>query len=198
MHAADRVRNVSLFSGLAPAEIDGILGISRYVAFAPGTHLMRQGQSADGVLILESGTADVLTALPGGGELTLASVGEGTVLGEMALLDAGIRSATVIARTPVEGYWIDRDGFRMLLAQRNAAVFAVQGRVTLALCARLRELNARIVARETPLREAWSLPAQGKSAIRRGACSFASAFMRSSATPSTATCWKRSRTPTTT
>ena len=29
MHAADRVRNVSLFSGLAPAEIDGILGPGR-------------------------------------------------------------------------------------------------------------------------------------------------------------------------
>jgi CRP-like cAMP-binding protein len=172
MHSADLVRNVSLFSGLAPAEIDGILGISRYVAFASGTHLMRQGQSADGVLILESGSADVLTALPGGGELALASVGAGTVLGEMALLDAGVRSATVIARTPVEGYWIDRDGFRMLLAQRNAAVFTVQGRVTLALCGRLRELNVKIVARETPLRDAWSLPAQGPSRIRRGACSF--------------------------
>ena len=172
MHAAERVRNVSLFAGLAPAEIDGILGISRYVAFAPGTKLMRQGQSADGVLILESGTADVLTALPGGGELTLASVGAGTVLGEMALLDTGMRSATVIARTAVEGYWIDRDGFRMLLAQRNPAVFTVQGRVTLALCARLRELNAKIVERETPLTGAWSLPARGPSRIRRGACSF--------------------------
>jgi CRP-like cAMP-binding protein len=172
MHAAERVRNVSLFSGLAPAEVDGILGISRYVAFAAGTRLMRQGQSADGVLIIESGTADITTALPGGGELTLTTVGAGTVLGEMALLDSGVRSATVIARTPVEGYWIDRDGFRMLLAQRNTAVFTVQGRVTLALCARLRDLTAKIVARETPLPETQCAPAQAWPAIRRGTASF--------------------------
>jgi CRP-like cAMP-binding protein len=172
MRAAERVRNVPLFDGLAPSDIDGILGISRYVAFAAGTLLMRQGQSADGVLILESGTADVVTALPGGGELTLASVGAGTVLGEMALLDAGMRSATVVARTPVEGYWIDRDGFRMLLAQRNQAVFTVQGRIMRALCARLRELNARIVAHEVPLHGASSQSAGTRPAIRRGAASF--------------------------
>jgi len=172
MHSADRVRSVPLFSGLAPPEIESILGISRYVAFAPGTRLMRQGQPADGVLILESGIADVLSALPGGGELTLAKVGAGCVLGEMALLDAGVRSATVVARTPVEGYWIDRDGFRMLLTQRNSAVFTEQGRITLALCARLRELNARIVAREAPTDNAWRHTGRSPPPVRRGACAF--------------------------
>jgi CRP/FNR family cyclic AMP-dependent transcriptional regulator len=172
MHSADRVRNVPLFSGLTPPEIESILGISRYIAFAPGTHLMRQGQPADGVLILESGAADVLSALPGGGALTLASVGAGCVLGEMALLDAGVRSATVVARTPVDGYWIDRDGFRMLLTQRNSAVFTVQGRITLALCERLRDLNAKIVAREAPSNNAWSHAGRAPPPIRRGACTF--------------------------
>lgn len=172
MQVSALVRSVPLFSGLAPAEIEGILGISRYVAFAPGTHLMRQGQAADGVFIVESGTADVMTALPGGGELTLASVDAGSVLGEMALLDAGVRSATVIARTPVDGYWIDRDGFRMLLAQRNPAVFAVQGRITLALCRRLRELNASIVAREAPTDDVRRPGGHNRPPVVRGKCAF--------------------------
>ena len=172
MHVSAILRSVPLFSGLTPAEIEGILGISRYVAFAPGTCLMRQGQAADGVFIVESGTAEVMTALPGGGELTLASVNAGTVLGEMALLDAGVRSATVVARTPVDGYWIDRDGFRMLLAQRNPAVFTVQGHITLALCRRLRELNASIVAREPPTNDPRSLSAREPPPIQRGNCRF--------------------------
>ena len=172
MHSAELVTNIPLFSGLTPAEIDSILSISRYVAFAPGTHLMRQGQSADGVFIVESGAVDVMTALPGGGELTLASVGAGSVLGEMALLDAGVRSATVVTRTPVAGHWIDRDGFRMLLAQRNSAVFTLQGRITLALCRRLRELNAKIVAREAPSDHAWGGLPDVPPAIRRSVCPF--------------------------
>ena len=172
MQVSALVRSVPLFSGLVPAEIEGILGISRYLAFAPGTCLMRQGQAADGVFIVESGTADVLTALPGGGDLTLASVDAGTVLGEMALLDAGVRSATVVARTPVAGYWIDRDGFRMLLAQRNPAGFTVQGHITLALCRRLRELNAGIVAREAPTDVARALAARNPPPVQRGSCRF--------------------------
>ena len=172
MHVSALVQSIPLFSGLAPSEVEGILGVSRYVAFAPGACLMRQGRTADGVFIVESGTADVTTALPGGGELTLASVHAGSVLGEMALLDGGVRSATVIARTPVDGYWIDRAAFRMLLAQRNPAVFAVQGRIMLALCRRLRELNASIVAREPPTDHAEAPAARGAPRVRRGNCAF--------------------------
>jgi CRP-like cAMP-binding protein len=172
MDVSAPVRSVPFFSGLTPAEIEGILAISRRLAFTPGAYLMRQGQAADGVFIVESGTADIMTALPGGGELTLASVNGGSVLGEMALLDGGVRSATVIARTPVDGYWIDRDAFRMLLAQRNPAVFAVQGHITLALCRRVRELNAGIVAGELATEDARSLAGPSPPPIRRGSCHF--------------------------
>src|ERR687898_2616521 len=67
----------------------------------------------------------------------------------MALLESGIRSATVIARAPLAGYFIERDGFRMLLTQRNRAAFTLQNRITLLLCQRLRELNAKIAANDS-------------------------------------------------
>lgn len=107
---------------------------------------MRQGQPADGAFIIESGDADVTTALPGGGTAAVAKLGPGSVLGEMALLESGVRSATVVARSPVTGHFIERDGFRMLLAQRNRAAFTIQARISRTLCQRLRELNLKIVA----------------------------------------------------
>src|SRR4029079_8044730 len=85
-------------------------------------------------------------ALPGGGTAAVAKLGPGSVLGEMALLESGIRSATVIALSPVTGHFIERDGFRMLLAQRNRAAFIVQARIARTLCERLREVNTKIVA----------------------------------------------------
>jgi CRP-like cAMP-binding protein len=107
-----------------------------------------------------------MTRLPGGGEAGVATLGPGCVIGEMALLDSGLRSATVVAREPVAGYVLERDGFHMMLAQRNRAAFTIQGRITRTLCRRLRELNARIFACDAPENVA---PAADKSRVSPGA-----------------------------
>lgn len=146
--AENLIGGIPLFAGIERAALDGFLRIFQPVTFAAGAPLVRQGQPADGAYIIESGNADVITALPGGGEAGVAKLGPGSVLGEMALLESGTRSATVIARSPLAGHFIERDGFRMLLAQRNRAAFTIQSRITLTLCQRLRELNAKIVAHD--------------------------------------------------
>jgi len=140
------IDGIPLFAGIERAALDGFLRIFQPVSFAAGTPLMRQGQPADGAYIIESGDADVTTALPGGGTAAVAKLGPGSVLGEMALLESGVRSATVIALSQVTGHFIEREGFRMLLAQRNRAAFTVQARIARTLCRRLRELNTKIVA----------------------------------------------------
>lgn len=172
--ATSLVSGIPLFAGIGPAELERILRIFQPVSFDPGACLVRQGQPADSAYILESGIADVITALPGGGEAKVAELGPGSVLGEMALLERGVRSATVIARGPVTGHLVERDGFRMLLAQRERAAFTIQTRITLTLCRRLRELNARIVESDAP--ENAAPPLSGQTAepagMRRGQCSF--------------------------
>lgn len=150
MTAAEIIKGISLFEGLAPSEIEGVLCVCERVQIKRGACLMRQGQSADSAFILESGSVEVMTRLPGGGETGVATLGPGSVIGEMALLDSGLRSATVVAREPAAGYFLERDGFHMMLAQRNRAAFTIQVRITRALCRRLRELNARIIACDAP------------------------------------------------
>jgi len=165
---------IPLFSGIERAGLEGILRIFQPVGFAAATPLVRQGQSADGAYIIESGSADVITALPGGGEATVATLGPGSVLGEMALLESGTRSATVIAKAPVKGYFVERDSFRMLLAQRERAAFTIQNRITLTLCQRVREMNDRIVASSASQNVVLLLSGQmaGPESLRRGQCSF--------------------------
>jgi len=165
---------IPLFSGIERAGLEGILRIFRPVDFAAAAPLVRQGQSADGAYIIESGSADVITALPGGGEATVATLGPGSVLGEMALLESGTRSATVIAKAPVKAYFIERDSFRMLLAQRERAAFTIQNRITLTLCQRVREMNDRIAASSASQNVVLPLSGQtaGPESLRRGQCSF--------------------------
>lgn len=170
------IKSIPLFAGLEPRELEDFLRIFRRVSFDMGACLVRQGQPADSAFILESGTAEVITALPGGGEAAVAQLGPGSVLGEMALLDSGVRSATVIARAPTSGHLVERDSFRALLAQCSPAVFKVQRCITLTLCQRLRALNARIVASSVPGN--GSLPPQTAVAVaqtplgQRTGCAF--------------------------
>jgi CRP/FNR family cyclic AMP-dependent transcriptional regulator len=164
---------IPLFAGIGQDGLDGIARIFQPMSFPAAAYLMRQGQPADGAYLIESGSVEVYTALPGGGETSVAALGPGAVLGEMALLDSGIRSASVLARTAVAAHFIERDAFRMLLSQRNAAAFTIQNRITLTLCERLRQLNAKVGeadgAGAAPPPEA-AVPA--RVAPRRGSCSF--------------------------
>jgi len=168
------VGGTSLFAGIERDALAGFMRLFQPVSFDTGARIRRQGQSADSAFLIESGSAEVVTALPGGGEAMVAKLGPGSLLGEMALLESGRCSATVVARSPVAGYVIEREGFRMLLAQRDRAAFTVQNRVSRALCQRLRELNARIVAADTSGNAAP--PLSGESAdpagVCRGRCSF--------------------------
>ena len=165
---------IPLFAGIGRDGLEGIARIFQPVRFEPAASVVRQGQPADGAYLIESGNAEVYTALPGGGETAVAALGPGSVLGEMALLDSGIRSATVLARTAVAAHFIERDAFRMLLSQRNAAAFTIQNRITLTLCERLRQLNGKVVEADGSGNANPPLEAVVASRVapRRGSCSF--------------------------
>lgn len=141
---------VPLFAGLDPADLQFVLRVARRLEFAKGAMLVRQGQMADSALVMESGSASVVSVLPGGGEVVMSELGPGSVLGEMALLDSGVRSANVVAREPTACLSMERDVFRMLIAQGNRAVLAINHRIMLGLCQRLRELNGKILSHSTP------------------------------------------------
>ncbi len=160
---------VPLFAGLDPDDLHYVLRVARRLEFAKGAMLVRQGQIADSALVMESGSANVVSVLPGGGEVVMAELGPGSVLGEMALLDSGVRSANVIAREPTACLSMERDAFRLLIAQGNRAVLAINHRITLGLCRRLRELNGKILAHST---SAHLAPALDNHQGQRQVCAF--------------------------
>ena len=86
-----------LASGLRPRHV------------AAGEIVYRQGDAADGCFVIESGTADVL-----GDGRTIATVGPGDLVGEIALLRDVPRTATVRAATEMD--------LRLLAADRFVCV----------------------------------------------------------------------------
>ena len=127
-----------------------LLSVARPVSFAKGARLVRHGEEARGAWVLGSGSAEATVVLPGGELLSVAKVGPGEIFGEMALCERGSCTATVTATADIDGWFVGRDDFRALVAQRNAAAADVQHAVTLALSDKLRALNARVLEVEEP------------------------------------------------
>jgi CRP-like cAMP-binding protein len=124
---------------------DLLLAVSRPISHAKGERLVRHGEPARGAYVLNAGTAEATVTLPGGEKLTVAKLEAGGVFGEMALIERGTCTATVSATEKLDGWFIERDDFRALVAQRVPAALRVQHALTLTLSDKLRALNAKVL-----------------------------------------------------
>ena len=106
---------------------------------------MRYGDPSRGAYVLKEGAAEATVLLPGGEKLIVATLEAGSVFGEMALIERGTCTATVTASEKLDGWFIERDDFSSLVAQRVPAALRVQHAVTLTLSDKLRALNAKVL-----------------------------------------------------
>jgi CRP-like cAMP-binding protein len=127
-----------------------LLSVARPVSFARGARLVRAGEDARGAYVLREGAAEASVVLPGGERLVVAKLGPGNLFGEMALFERGTTTATVSATAGVEAWFLDRDDFRALAAQRTLEAQALQHALTLVLMGKLRAINARVMEAAAP------------------------------------------------
>jgi CRP-like cAMP-binding protein len=106
----ERLHEIDLFSGCTDKELRQIDELMTEIDIGEGRVLMRQGEVALECYVIESG--EVVVTKDG---QELARRGPGTIVGEMALIDHGPRTATVTAVTPVTAYVLNRGEFSSLL-----------------------------------------------------------------------------------
>ena len=124
---------------------DLLLAVARPVSHAKGDRLVRYGDASRGAYVVKSGSCEATVVLPGGEKLTVARLEAGGVFGETALIERGTCTATVSASEKLEGWFIERDDFRSLVAQRVPAALRIQHALTLVLSEKLRALNAKVL-----------------------------------------------------
>lgn len=108
------LQDVPLFSGLSKRDLRRIAALAKQVAFAPGRTIVERGVRGDCFYLIADGTAKVYRSVVPTGR-AIARLGPGDFFGEMALLDGGPRTATVVAETRVTAIKIPRPSFRRLL-----------------------------------------------------------------------------------
>jgi CRP-like cAMP-binding protein len=123
---------------LMEAELEQLGTALQPLRLPAGTRVFEQGETGDRMLLVADGQVRSSIRLPDGTEQTLSHSGAGDVVGEIALLTGGRRTATVTTVTPFRGWTLDRHGFDVLRWDPSGAAIAVVQRLIALTTARLR------------------------------------------------------------
>ncbi len=112
-----------LFSELPGSDFAAILGPLKLRRARPGDVILAEGQPGQSFFVIARGSVRVSKHLAHGGESNLAVLHEGAIFGEMALVSASPRTATVTAQTDCDLLEFDRDA--LVAASRSVGTIAV-------------------------------------------------------------------------
>ena len=128
--------NVKMFSSLNKKELALIEKAADLVRVKPGTEIVTEGKIGHEFYLILEGEASVRH-----GRRKVATLGPGHYFGEMALLDRGPRSATIVAETDTELAVIGQREFMAVLDQ----VPPVAHKLLVSMASRLREADSKAV-----------------------------------------------------
>ncbi|HEY5313934.1 MAG TPA: ATP-binding cassette domain-containing protein [Pirellulales bacterium] len=104
------LRHCPLFRELTPSTVAGVAEKVSVENHSAGDVIVRQGEPGDKFYVIHHGHAEVLKQDESPGQL-VATLKEGDFFGELALLNDQPRSATVVAKDPLELYVLSKEDF---------------------------------------------------------------------------------------
>jgi hypothetical protein len=106
---------VVFWEALDPIERDAFRAVASHRTFAAGARLIAEGDQADHVIVILSGRTEVYVE-ENGRERFLAERGPGQLVGERAVLQVSLRSATVIALDRVQALVVRTGDFAAFIS----------------------------------------------------------------------------------
>ena len=125
-----------LFAGLSRRHLRRIAGLAEEVRFGESRTVVQKGSRGNAFYVIVEGKARVMA---GYSTRTLVRLGPGDFFGELALLDGGPRTASVVADTALTTIRIPRTEFRKMLRSEPDVVIKI-----------LEELSSRLRSRPAP------------------------------------------------
>ena len=121
----------SILDGLGPADVERVLAAGRALSLPQGWSPIAERTPADKAYLITEGEVSVRR-----GGVEVATLGPGAVVGEAAIVNRTLRSATVVALTPLRVVHFTRETIEDLAAEipafdaalRAAAAGRVEGR----------------------------------------------------------------------
>jgi CRP/FNR family cyclic AMP-dependent transcriptional regulator len=128
----DTLRSVPLFSGCTTKELEKVAKASDEITMTAGTLIIDQGQTGREAFVIIDG--DVVVKR---NNRKVATLGPGSVVGELSLLDHGPRTATAVCETDCTLLIIDQRKFLSVIDD----VPAISHKLLASLASRIRDMD---------------------------------------------------------
>jgi CRP/FNR family transcriptional regulator, cyclic AMP receptor protein len=137
---AQTLGKIPLLRDVAPEALGQLAKSLRRRRFSRGEVIFHQGDPGDTLHLVRGGRVKVVLPAETGDEAVLAILGPGDCFGELALLDGGPRSASVIAMEPVETLVLGRQDFLTFFRTNTEAA----ERLIVTLARTIRKVNEEV------------------------------------------------------
>jgi CRP/FNR family transcriptional regulator, cyclic AMP receptor protein len=107
---AEIVGRIPLFADLEPRELERLADAFKERRYSAGDTIASEGRSGAGFFVIGEGTARVTV-----GDEARGTLGPGEYFGEIALIDEGARTATIVAETDMVCYGMTFWEFRPIV-----------------------------------------------------------------------------------
>lgn len=139
------LRNVMLFANLPESELESVANLCHERILERGEVLAEQGGPGDELFIVTDGFMEVSIGGQDEANRVVVNLGRGQIIGEMALIDQGPRSATVRAISdPTIVQVIRREDFNALCEKNTRIGYIVMKDIAADLSFKLRQRNLTI------------------------------------------------------
>lgn len=139
---AEIIQQIEVFHGLNAAQIEQVAGILEREVYTTGDVIIEQDAPGDSMYMIAEGQVEVKKHDTRGALRTALFLGEGQVFGELALLDQGRRTATVVAdEYPTVLYRLAREAFETLCRNDSGLGYLMMRNIALDLAFKLRHQN---------------------------------------------------------
>jgi ABC-type transporter Mla MlaB component len=136
------LERIDLLDDLSAAEMSELRPLLKPREFATGDAICREGDPGDRLWLLAKGSVSVrLNVDDRRGSRRIASLGRGTVVGEMALIDGNRRSASIVADEAVVCYELSTGDFDRLQRDRPGIAAKIMRNTARELARRLRRTS---------------------------------------------------------
>jgi CRP-like cAMP-binding protein len=137
----DKLTKIPICKGLTAAQAQELAAIAEETQAKKGEALFKEGDVGDSIIVVLEGKVDITKS-----GLALATISDGSVLGEMSLLgESGRRTASAAAASDVKMWRINAAKFQALLAKDNLAALKVVQNLAQVIARRLLAMNEKLI-----------------------------------------------------
>ena len=138
----DLLKGVELFHGLERNQLARLAAITRIQDYRDGDVVFRKGEQGTALYVIDEGQVEVILGDAPDMTQTAVFLGRGQIVGEMALVDYGERSATIrCASVQTRLAVLQRDDFEHLCSEDTAIGYVVMRNMASDLSFKLRHRN---------------------------------------------------------